>query len=197
MLRHTQDLHNGHGELFPACSHPPLTDQDKREIKWFSPDSELADGFQKIVENNSLLKDIQNASPYGQTSGVEGYHSVVNHFAPKMFHFSFDGMTSRQSLAAMHYNENSGRSQQQNKQGALQYAIAFPRYKKGGYIVRRILSNCTYNYVEALFEGLIENLQQRDINESVERSNPPPLCSSYTHPDETTAVKENTTRFNT
>ncbi len=197
MLRHTQDLHNGHGELFPACSHPPLTDQDKREIKWFTPDSELADGFQKIVENKLLLKESQNASPYGQTTGVEGYHSVVNHFAPKMFHFSFDGMKSRQSLAAMHYNENSGRSQQQNKQGALQYAIAFPKYKKGGYIVRRILSNCTYNYVEALFEGLIENLQQRDVNESVERSNPPPLCSSYTHPDKTTAVKEHTTRFNT
>ena len=195
MLRHTQNIHDGHGELFPACSHAQLTDQDEREIKWFKPDSELADGFQKIVENKSLLKDIQNASPHGQTSGVEGYHSVVNHFAPKMFHFSFDGMKSRLTLAAMHYNENSGRSQQRNKQGALQYAIAFPKYKKGGYIVRKILSNCTYNYVETLFKGLIENLQQRDSNECVDESNPPPLCSSYAHPDKTAAVKEHTSRF--
>ena len=109
MLRHTQNCHTGHGELFPACCHTPLTVQDEREIKWLKPDIELADGFQKIVENKSLLKDFQNASPYDQTSGVEGYHSVVNHFAPKKYHFSFDGMKSRLLLAAMHYNENSGR----------------------------------------------------------------------------------------
>ncbi len=197
MLRHTQNCHTGHGELFPACCHTPLTVQDEREIKWLKPDIELADGFQKIVENKSLLKDFQNASPYDKTSGVEGYHSVGNHFAPKKFHFSFDGMKSRLLLAAMHYNENSGRSQQQSKKGELQYAIAFPKYKRGGYIFRKILSNCTYNYVEALFEELIENLQQQHVNDCVEESNPPPLCTSYTHPTKAKAVKEHTTRFNT
>ena len=99
--------------------------------------------YKKIVENKSLPKDIRNASLYGQPSGVEEYHSVVNHFAPKMYHFSFKGMKSTLLLAAMHYNENSSRNQQQNKQGELQYAITFLRYKKGGYIVRRILGKGT------------------------------------------------------
>ena len=30
----------------------------------------------------------------------------------------------------MHYNENSGRNQQQNKHGELQYAITISKYKK-------------------------------------------------------------------
>ena len=76
-----------------------------------------------------------------------------------MYHFSFEGMRSRLLLAAMHYNENSGRNQQQNKQGELQYAITFPNAKKGGYIVRRILGKGTYNYAETSFERLTEKLQ--------------------------------------
>ena len=68
-------------------------------------------------------------------------------------------MRSRLLLATMHYNENSGRNQQQNKQGELQYAITFPKYNKCGYIVRRILRMGTYDYVETLFERLIEKLQ--------------------------------------
>ena len=99
---------------------------NERATKWLIPDNEVTDGLQKIVENKSLLKDIRNASPYGQASGVEAYHSVVNYFALKMYHYSFKGMESRLLLAAMHYNENSGRNQQQNKQEELQYAITFP-----------------------------------------------------------------------
>ena len=192
----TQNIHDGHGDLFPVCSHPKLSKLDERATKWLKPDSEVTDGLQKILENKSLLKDIRNASPYGQTSGVEQYHSVVNHFAPKMYHFSFKGMKSRLLLAAMHYNENSGRNQQQNKQGELRYAITISKYKKGGYIVRRILGKGTYNYTETLFERLTEKLQQPRITDNDEEANLLPLCSNFTRTDKTMAVKENITRFN-
>ena len=105
-------------------------------------------------------------------------------------------MKNRLLLAAMHCNENSGRNQQQNKQGELQYAITFPKYKKGGYTVRRILEKGTYNYVETLFERLIEKLQQPRITDNDEEANLLPLCHNFTQPDKTMAVKEHTTRFN-
>ena len=73
-----------------------------------------------------------------QTSGVEGYHSLVNNFAPKMFHFSFNSMKSRLLLATMHYSRNAGRDQQQHKQDDMEYTTAFPKYKIGGHIVRKI-----------------------------------------------------------
>ena len=149
LVRHLQNIHHGHGEMFPSCMHPPLSDLDLRTIKWFKPDTEEFDGLKKIIETKMLVNDIKKCSSHGQTSAVEGYHSLVNHFAPKMHHFSFNGMKSRLFLAAMHYNENSGREQQQNKEGDLQYAIAFPKYNKGGYIVRKILVDCTYDYADA------------------------------------------------
>ena len=145
VLNHTHNIYDGHGNGFPVCSHPKLSKLDERATKSLKSDSEVTDGLQKIVENKSLLKDIGNTSPYGQTSGVEGYHSVVNHFAPGMYHFSFKGMKSRLLLATMHYNENSGRSQHQKKRGESQYAITFPKCKKGGYTVRRILRETPLN----------------------------------------------------
>ena len=105
-------------------------------------------------------------------------------------------MKSRLLLAAMHYSENSGRNQQQNKQGELQYAITFPKYKKGGYIVRSILGKGTYNYLENLSKRLIEQLQQPRITDNDEEANLLPLCSEFSRPDKTIAVKEHTTRFN-
>ena len=62
--------------------------------------------------------------------------------------------------------------------------------------MRRILGKGTYNYVETLFERLIEKLQQPRITDNDEEANLLPLCSNFTWPDKTMAVKEHTTRFN-
>ena len=62
--------------------------------------------------------------------------------------------------------------------------------------MRRILGKGTYNYVETLFERLIEKLQQPRITDNDEEANLLPLCSNFTRTDKTMAVKENTTRFN-
>ena len=43
--------------------------------------------YEKLYEalnQKSLVKAIKQASPVAQTSFLEGYHSVVNQFAPKM-----------------------------------------------------------------------------------------------------------------
>ena len=48
-----------------------------------------------IICNSRLLVDVQKMSPQHQTSSLESYHSVVNHFAPKLLAFSFLGMHYR------------------------------------------------------------------------------------------------------
>jgi len=50
----------------------------------------------------------------------------------------------RLHLAALHYNYNCGKNQAKNKKGEEQYSILFPKYKKGGYIVRRVMENSSY-----------------------------------------------------
>jgi hypothetical protein len=42
-----------------------------------------------------MKKDIPKLSTGPQTAGLEGFHAIVNHFAPKMIGFSYHGMLSR------------------------------------------------------------------------------------------------------
>ena len=56
--------------------------------------------------------------------------------------------------------------------------------------MRRILGKGTYNYVETLFERLIEKLQQPRITDNDEEANLLPLCCNFTRPDKKMAVKE-------
>lgn len=50
------------------------------------------------LTNVNLMKGIKQASPLAQTSCLEGFHSVLNHFAPKMIAYSYVGMYCRYSV---------------------------------------------------------------------------------------------------
>jgi hypothetical protein len=95
---------------------------------------------------------------------------VVNNFAPKSTAFAYNGMRARYItapvklptskdtcqfnhihppilrlyLAVLHYNENCGRKQAETKQGEKRYAVVYPKYKKGGHIVRKVTEDSTY-----------------------------------------------------
>lgn len=58
-------------------------------------DSDAHEKLTEALEKPSLIKGVKQASPEAQTSCLEGYHSVVNQFAPKMFAYSYLGMLSR------------------------------------------------------------------------------------------------------
>ncbi|KAK3741591.1 hypothetical protein QZH41_012534 [Actinostola sp. cb2023] len=111
--------------------------------KWFKPGAEAFVKLSDLLETKRM-KDVSQLSPYGQTSSIEGFHSVINHFCPKMIHFSYKGMKSRTSLAAMHFNENNHREQATNAKGENQYSLQFPKAKSGGYVLRKISKDCTY-----------------------------------------------------
>ena len=57
-----------------------------------------SEAYGKLVDalsNSRLTQAIKKASSNGQTSCLEGYHSVINQFAPKMLSYSYLGMLSR------------------------------------------------------------------------------------------------------
>lgn len=61
----------------------------------FIADSPEHDKVKELLTNQSLVSGIQQASPLSQTSCLEGFHSVLNHFAPKMLAFTHSGMNCR------------------------------------------------------------------------------------------------------
>ena len=58
-------------------------------------DSVVYEKMYKALTKTAFAKAIKKASPLAQTSSLEGFHSVLNHFSPKTIHYSFPGMYCR------------------------------------------------------------------------------------------------------
>ena len=61
----------------------------------FCQDSVAYNKMKTTLTKPRLLAGIMNALPVEQTSSLEGFHSVVNQFSPKMISYSFPGMFCR------------------------------------------------------------------------------------------------------
>ena len=104
------------------CYHDPLGDLERRK-KWFIPGkiyrytctcshicayiysgTKACEKLYDVICNKNLLTDIKQLSPFQQTSGLESYHSVINHFAPKLLAFSYVGMHCRYILHPCTYD---------------------------------------------------------------------------------------------
>lgn len=71
--------------------------------------------MKQILMNTRILNDIKKLSSEDQTSCLEGFHSTLNQFHPKMICFSWLGAYCRHILASLHFNENLLRKPQKNK----------------------------------------------------------------------------------
>ena len=117
VINHVQNVHKHHDNpLFPECLHGKLEGRERAK-KWLKPGTtyvhahmfiwsllhvhtillgtKACDKLVKILSSPYLKGDVCRLSPDVQTSSVESYHSVVNHFAPKLLSFSYEGMTCR------------------------------------------------------------------------------------------------------
>ena len=119
--------------------------------------------------------------------------------------------TCRLQLAELHFNENTNR-----KQGTKRYSVAFPKYKKGGYTIKKDLVNATYGKAYrglpcallkinfCIYIGYIEKLMSKTITICKEDTQytltediPKPLCAAYQHPLKETAILELRSQFST
>jgi solute carrier family 8 (sodium/calcium exchanger) len=113
LQNHILGVHSGHSDLFPACAHEPITENESRK-KWLKPCTLFTvwnkstrcncaliaatpayEKFAMLANSRQVKKDVPMLSNDQQTSQNEAYHSVTNHFCPKMIGFSYHGMESR------------------------------------------------------------------------------------------------------
>ncbi|KAI9520599.1 hypothetical protein NQZ68_015138, partial [Dissostichus eleginoides] len=59
-------------------------------------------------------------------------------------------------MAALHFNHNSSREVARTSDGEVRYAVRYPRFCKGGWVVRPIKEKPSYAYAAALMESLRE-----------------------------------------
>lgn len=118
---------------------------------------------------------------------------------------------NRLQLAALHYNCNKDRKQAISKYGTERYSIQYPKYKKGGYIVRQIKSKKKYGkylillyYSQShcyLFTGYVTTVSDAvhkmvlENITTVKHAVPPPLNSTYEKPNKEDAIIEHKSRF--
>ena len=81
--------------LTPGTYHSYTTCKITEIIPYVIIGSKAYEKLSDVVLNNRLIKDIMKLSPHHQTSSLESYHSVLNHFAPKLLAFSYTGMYCR------------------------------------------------------------------------------------------------------
>ncbi|XP_053398243.1 uncharacterized protein LOC128556661 [Mercenaria mercenaria] len=88
-----QNIHHCHCPKFPNCLHGDL---ESRE--WLKSGTKACAKVEDVITNTRLCNDIGKLSTGPQTSEMEAYHSVLNHFAPKMHSYRYHGQLCREDL---------------------------------------------------------------------------------------------------
>lgn len=200
LMNHIRNKHVGHSQRYPACEHGELT-EDRAWLKEGSVPFKL---LNEVVTSKFLMKDIPKLSPVHQTYVLEVFHSIVNHFAPKSTHFQYAAMNARNSVAALHYNENSNRPQATTKDGQLQFATCYPKAKKGTVaVVKPCKPPPTFGYVSHIQQAVVDRRTTECPTYKTAGSNirllnmynPPTLASTFERFEKEELIQHHRSRF--
>lgn len=131
--------------------------------------------------NTRILNDIKQLSSESQTSCLEGFHSLLNQWHPKMLHFSWLGTFCRHILAILHFNENLSRETMKGKDGSDYIQVTYPKFKLGEEVVRDIRVPPTYSYVDDLKELLFSmpKAAMAQVTAKYKAKTPQPLNTQF------------------
>ncbi|XP_066270376.1 uncharacterized protein [Branchiostoma lanceolatum] len=178
IVRHVANKHDSHpDESFPKCAHGRI-DHDR---KWIFSGSLAHDKLCAVLLKKDRLKDVRKLPSDAQTSCLEGFHSTLNHWHPKMTHFSWLGSYCRHILAVLHFNENLKREVQTTKEGRAYYRVTYPKYKLGEEVVKRQAVPPTYKYVRDIRDVMCNTSQEqlKETRDKYKKKVPKPLCSQF------------------
>ncbi|XP_065303899.1 uncharacterized protein [Dermacentor albipictus] len=142
LLNHIKDVHIHNSAIFPACLH-----EETERRQWLSENSKAYERLQAIAASKPLLLDMPKLSTSHQTYGLETFHGLVIHFAPKYCQYSYLGMKARTQLAALHHNENSERGQACRVDGEARWNVKYPKATGGKGIACPVKERTTHSRI--------------------------------------------------
>ncbi|XP_042147490.1 uncharacterized protein LOC8027075 [Ixodes scapularis] len=150
LIRHIINVHRHPDPLHPACEHGNVPDR-----LWLEEGTETFRKLEAILMAPNLLRDIPFLSPKEQTFGLESFHAVLIHFAPKSSKFQYDGMLARTYIAALHYNQNAGRDVLLDEDGSPKFYQRCSKAQKR-WTLAPVKESVTYDYVRKLCDAVLE-----------------------------------------
>lgn len=194
ILNHICNVHHGHGEKYTECQHGDL------DRKWLEKGGRTHAHLREIITNKAMLSDVGNLSPGAQTSKIESFHKIVGYFAPKEVHYFYEQMEARTLLAALHFNENTDREQSFTKTGTAQWRVSYPKYKKGGAVVKEVKIPATFQYVQDLTDEveMLRNIypSYKQAKVLVNQSKPAAVSTKFDKQEKASLVDRQLSRFN-
>ncbi|XP_073236454.1 uncharacterized protein [Porites lutea] len=192
-LSHIVNRHTDLDEpLFNKCARGDIPDRT-----WINPEDIVYEKTKKALTADSLKKGIMQASPSAQTDCLEGFHSVLNFFAPKIIAYSYLGMYCRHILAALHFNYNLHREGKVNKDGSVPLKVTYPKFKNGEATVRNLKIKPIFDYVGELFQFFMTLSKQQLQDACIELKNmvPDPMNTMLEKQPREEAIRKRTERM--
>ncbi|KAG0424546.1 hypothetical protein HPB47_028228 [Ixodes persulcatus] len=90
-----------------------------------------------------------------QTFGLESFHGILIHFAPKSSKLTYEGMQARTYIAAIHYNHNADREVMLDEDGNPKFRQQCSKAEKR-WTVKPVKEMVTYGYVRKLVDAVLE-----------------------------------------
>ncbi|KAM7307032.1 uncharacterized protein ISCGN_010668 [Ixodes scapularis] len=149
LIRHMINVHEHPDPLHPACEHGKISDR-----LWLEEGTETFKKLEAILMAPHLLRDIPFLSPKEQTFGLESFHAVLIHFAPKSSKFLFEGMLSRTYIAALHFNHNADRDVLIDEDGNPRFHQKCSKADRRWTVVPA-KEAVTYDYVQKLIDAVL------------------------------------------
>ncbi|CAB3984912.1 Hypothetical predicted protein [Paramuricea clavata] len=157
-------------------------------------ESVVYEKVKKVLTKKRLKSGIQKASTIAQTSCLEGFHSVLNHFAPKMIVFSYPGMYIRHILAAIHFNINLNRDNKIKKSdGSEQVVVVYPKFKNGEATVKGVKVEADFQKYETFLDCQKNNHLKKEL-EDLEKITPEFMNTMMEKQSREEAIKKNVER---
>ncbi|KAH7979006.1 hypothetical protein HPB49_007767 [Dermacentor silvarum] len=138
ILRHIVNVHDHPDPLHPSCFHGEMPERD-----WLVEGSESFQRLKAILAAPHLLRDLPRASHKAQTCTI----------------LFCDSIYCRTKIAALHYNENSGRDILTDPSGAERISQRFSRGEKEWTVVP-VKQNAGYGYISVLLTNVMDCLEK-------------------------------------